>query len=372
MHIFTRIIKIFKKDYPYINKNFIHVVWGALVLNILLGSLFYLIESPAQENLSYLDSLWWAMVTMTTVGYGDLYPVTTIGRFLLGYPTMILGIGIIGYLIGLVSDFIINLSQKTRKGLVSMSLSNHLVICNYPSEKKIIKLISELKENPDYHNKKFVLLTDKIEEIPKNLVKLGIKFVSGSPTDEENLLRAGVDRSFGVIILSEDDNCASTDERNYTILSLINFMKKEKELDLRVVVEVVNENNLKLMSKSGSEGLVTSSGLSGSIIAQEFSYPGLHDIFRQIISNNEHTPGSQFYLHETSLAGFKIFEVQVAVLEHPANIQVIGLIKNKIKYLNPPKDMIIEEGDQLIILSENKKNIKQIESDIINSKKFKQ
>ena len=59
----------------------------AIVLNIFFGSAFYFAERTVQESLSFWDSIWWAMVTMTTVGYGDYYAQTPIGRYVISKIT---------------------------------------------------------------------------------------------------------------------------------------------------------------------------------------------------------------------------------------------------------------------------------------------
>ena len=53
---------------------------------------------------SFQDSLWWALVTMATVGYGDVYPVTSAGRVIAGL-TMVVGISAFGVLIASVARF---------------------------------------------------------------------------------------------------------------------------------------------------------------------------------------------------------------------------------------------------------------------------
>lgn len=69
--------------------------------------IFYVLEHPVNANIKNLfDSLWWVMTTITTVGYGDIYPLTTAGR-VLGILLMISGIGISTAFAALVASFFI-------------------------------------------------------------------------------------------------------------------------------------------------------------------------------------------------------------------------------------------------------------------------
>lgn len=75
---------------------FKHPMFGILTIIgngiiVVLAYVFYLLEHPSNPKVaSYLDALWWAVTTCTTVGYGDIIPITTIGR-LLGITMMIFG-----------------------------------------------------------------------------------------------------------------------------------------------------------------------------------------------------------------------------------------------------------------------------------------
>src|SRR5690606_35962499 len=105
------------------------ILFWTLCLNLLFGSAFYLAESRAQPDLTLLDSIWWAMVTMATVGYGDFYAQTTVGRFLVSYPTFLLGIGLLGYFLGSVADAVLEGTSAHRKGLKAIMKTKHLIIC---------------------------------------------------------------------------------------------------------------------------------------------------------------------------------------------------------------------------------------------------
>lgn len=362
MHLLRRLYnKWLSKDrIPQV--NIFKAIGAALILNLLFGIAFYLVEHSIQDELTLWDSIWWAMVTMTTVGYGDYSAGTWAGRFLISYPCMLLGIGIIGYLIGSVAESMLERVSKKRRGLMSISDKNHIVICNCPAIQKVILLVTEIRANPEYADRAFVVISDGFEEIPEEFKVHRIQFVKGDPTREDILMKANICSCAGVFILAEDPKSATSDEKTFTIGTIIEMLKQEQNLHLKVVVELVSKDNLKMLRRSNVDGIVTPDGITDCLMAQEFVSPGVHDIIQQIISN---TVGSQFYIFNTRLQGYKVSDIQVAVLEHLANLQVIGIIKQGEQILNPPKTMMIEKGDKLIMLAESAKDFQSIEEDIL-------
>lgn len=114
-----RLLRIFRvlKLTRYVNEA--SVLWSALaagrnkigvfffailILITILGTVMYLIESPVNDGFKSIpESIYWSVVTLTTVGYGDIVPVTAFGKFVAGF-IMILGYAIIAVPTGIVTS----------------------------------------------------------------------------------------------------------------------------------------------------------------------------------------------------------------------------------------------------------------------------
>ena len=86
-----------------------------LLLMIVASVLMFSIENKAQPDnfRNAFDALWWAFATLTTVGYGDIYPVTVLGK-ILSSIIAILGIGLVAVPTGIISaGFMENMSKST-------------------------------------------------------------------------------------------------------------------------------------------------------------------------------------------------------------------------------------------------------------------
>tara|TARA_B100001121_G_scaffold184879_1_gene161492 strand:+ start:211 stop:672 length:462 start_codon:yes stop_codon:yes gene_type:complete len=88
------------------NSRRLRTILGVLILCIIsFGYIFYLTEPQIK---TFGDGIWWALVTITTVGYGDITPVTLAGRFIAG-TLMFVGLGLIATVTAIVSaKFIAN------------------------------------------------------------------------------------------------------------------------------------------------------------------------------------------------------------------------------------------------------------------------
>jgi voltage-gated potassium channel len=91
-------------------------VAGAAIMSVGLGSIAILDaerNAPGANITSYGDALWWACTTVTTVGYGDRYPVTTEGR-MIAVVLMVVGIGLVGAITASVATWMVSHVQQER------------------------------------------------------------------------------------------------------------------------------------------------------------------------------------------------------------------------------------------------------------------
>ena len=131
-----RVMRVFRvlKLGEYLQES--NLLWNAIVagrrkmsvfllamitLVTLIGSLMYVIEGPERGFRSIPVGIYWAIVTITTVGYGDVAPVTPLGRFMASV-VMLLGYSIIAVPTGIITAEIGQASARQREGSASTRL----------------------------------------------------------------------------------------------------------------------------------------------------------------------------------------------------------------------------------------------------------
>ncbi len=115
------------------------VISVVLCLFVMLFSaiIMYTVEHPVQPQQfpNVISSLWWAMCTLTTVGYGDVYPITAVGRFLASIISLV-GIGIIAIPTGIIAaGFTAVINERAREKEGSRDPKRYCPYCGHRLEK---------------------------------------------------------------------------------------------------------------------------------------------------------------------------------------------------------------------------------------------
>ena len=172
------------------------VIFGLflVVAMFVLMYIIYLSEKNTDNTINtFFDAFWYTLVTITTVGYGDVTPQSTTGR-IAGIFLLLFGVVTFGGISGKVASILFDQQLKKDRGLIKLSnIKGHFIICGWkPVFASILDGI--FSANPDITPDRVVLINgashDEIDKIKAEHRFKGMKFLSGDYTDEATLLRA--------------------------------------------------------------------------------------------------------------------------------------------------------------------------------------
>ncbi len=161
---------------------------GVLLFLSLIGttSVFWAYEHGVNPHINtHGDTLWWWFVSSTTVGYGDIAPVTSMGR-LAGVVTIIIGIYCYTNFIAITADSLHGMTNQKRLGTALVKAKDHLVICEYTAFAD--ELIQVLPHYPELARRELVIVTDlvQVQPYPQHY------FVRGVPISPTALKQASI------------------------------------------------------------------------------------------------------------------------------------------------------------------------------------
>jgi voltage-gated potassium channel len=181
------------------------------------------------EGSSFFDGLYMTVITITTVGYGEVIPLSPAGK----YFTMVLmltGVGFVLYVFGRVTEAVVEGGLRKVFGRINMDkkvgrLEKHYIVCGFGRIGKVI--CQSLKDN----KRDFVIIENDPAEI-KTIARKEYLFIEGEASDDEILEKAGVRRAKGLIaaVSSDADNVyivLSAKELNPSLFVLVRSSGKE-------------------------------------------------------------------------------------------------------------------------------------------------
>jgi voltage-gated potassium channel len=365
-----------------IRNSFFQVGAGILLTMVLGGMILQWLE-PGEISKDD-NPYWWAIVTMTTVGYGDFSPATPAGRFF-AVIIMFIGISLVSLLTASISSIFVAQKIREGKGLEQLNLNNHLILCGWnPNGGRILDSIQHLSNGK---KKELVLINEMNEEdvtqLKNRYQQLNINFVSGDFTQEEILNKANIFEANTVIVIpnTTGSEVATYDEK--TIFATLTI--KSMDPNIRVVAYLLDRENLTHIKRANADEVVVGDDFSAHILASHVVDPGIPQIANQLIESNSNSrfkrinipsefigkPYSELFDYFRKLDGSLLIGVFAedenlgigAILSSDASA-LDSFIERKLKegginlqeeskinvVVNPSEDYSIKEGDRAIII----------------------
>jgi len=255
-----------------------------LLLFFLVASLLFALYMWLVEGLSLLDTYYFLVTTATTVGYGDISPKTGLGKFFVTIY-MVIGIALLGLFLGKVTELMVEVGSRRKKGLIGMKGQVDLIIAGYPSDEKVRNIVSELRNDPRYKEAGIVCANNRLEEKPAWMTSLNVDFVKGVTSDSTVLKKAGVETASTILILANDAALVESDDLSTSICAVVERMRPE----IRAIIEKVRKDEL-LFEIVNADTIVDVA--SPSVLAQEILDQGAIELQNAIFST--HTAGTQY------------------------------------------------------------------------------
>lgn len=257
-----------------------------LVFTVLMLIIFLSEQKTNSAINTLFDAIWYTLVTITTVGYGDITPRSILGRT----SAMILllaGVALFGALSGKFASFLFDRQQKKDRGLLKMNkIKNHFLICGWkPNFERILEGI--LLANPEIPPEKIILLNNssrnEMEKIKADSRFKNINYIHGDFTDEDTLLKSQIKTAERTLILADNsENFSSLETDSRTVLAVITI--KNLNPKIYCVAEIIDSKFEKHLSLAHCDEIILSADYGQNLLIQASSGKGMSHILRELIS----------------------------------------------------------------------------------------
>jgi voltage-gated potassium channel len=325
------IIRTFLAHIPLVVKLAIAVV-GA---GVIVGAFVHILEPNMFPT--WFDGIWWAFVTISTVGYGDLVPESTITR-LVAILLIFVGVGFMTLLVTSFAGAAVQINQSTREGGISFIGEGHFIIIGW-NERSRHTITTIQMEKPQ---QKIVLIDDTLAELPKSYK--GIHFVKGNSSEDAVLKQANIGLAASVLITANHLGNEATADAHSVLTTLA---VKGQNPAVYTIVELLTRDQVVNAKRAGADKCINSTFLTGDIITSALLHPNTNNIIKEFINYDRMSLLTIKPIREEMLG--KPF-VSVLTETYNSGDLSIGLKRGEQVLLHPHASFKIEENDQLIVI----------------------
>lgn len=369
---------------------------GILLLTFIaaVAVMFFELQNPASNMISnrganlahkFGETIWWALITMTTVGYGDKYPITTGGR-VVGVFVAFSGVALLSIFTATISSVLVARKIKEGKGLQNIHWKNHILICGWNFQ--VEQLLQAFESISRETHPAIVLVNDVQEEIIHDLIlrqkKIKVKFVRGDFSNEAALQRANIKFARAAIILPDLSEKIMSQADDKTLLAVL--VAKSLNPKLKVYAHILDPNNTSHLRHAEVDEFIIRDGYTSFLLAHHVVSPGVPQVFDALMNLNnpqrvQRVPIPEKFIGKTAVELQAYFRTRQAIFlgivseEEPFDVRELlsgehsyldAYIERKLTEsgrgggprqkthvaINPPDEYVIEERDHALILAQ--------------------
>ena len=298
---------------------------------IIFGTLGYVLL----EDYNYFDALYMVIISITTVGFGEIKPLSQIGR-LFTAVLILVGIGSLGFIGTSIAESILEKIWSGKARLKEMkkrieSLSSHYIVCGFGRVGKFaIKKFA--MENADF------VIIENDRDICDKIKQLGYAYIEGDATNETLLLEAGIKSASGLLAL------LSSDPNNLFIA----LTGRELNPTLYIIARAEDASSEKRMLQAGADKVVSPFSTAGEQVANEIlTITGKStkkpENFQQV---------NIFPIWVNVQNGSSMIGLTVEKVSKEMGREIIGLRAKESDFIFPDPITIIKENNILLVLDE--------------------
>jgi len=318
-----------------------------LILTVLLmmfGTLGYM----AIDNFKLMDAIYQTGITFTTVGYGEIAPISKLGR-IFTITLIIVGFGVFSFSVGILIE-VINKGDllkilKERSMLYKVArLNNHFVI--FYHNNYTVELSKQFREN----HIPFVVVdqSDNLEMEAK--IHKYPYYINENPHSDNAILKSHLSSAKGAITLSQ--NIAE----NIAIISTVRLYEKEikRKKPFQIMTYAKSINDIERLKKLGADNVVSPAKLLAQRISAVSVRPDMQNILEEFLYKKD-TPLDIEEVKVPDHSWLRLKKIKEAKFRNTLNVSVVGIRDKYGKFTPiPDGDTIVLSGSTLLLIGSSK------------------
>jgi voltage-gated potassium channel len=312
--------------------------FGFIFLLMAIGTFGYTLI----EGWPVLDSLYMTIITLSTVGFGEIRPLSPLGKFFTA-GLILLGVGTLAYLATWTFEALIErrLLHWRRVQMGIKRIRQHVIVCGYGRMGATVCTHLMQRGVP-------LVVVERDAALTERLDQLGILHVMGDATDDSTLAGAGVERAMALAAVMPHD----ADNLFVTLTA------RKLNPELTIVTRASIDKNEPKMITAGANRVLNPYRNGGRLMVRQLLQPSVTE-FIDVISGSE----MKLSLEEvelqaaSTLAGVTLRE---APIRKEMDVIVVGVRRGEEMIFNPPPDHAPQAGDVLVVLG-RPENLRRLE-----------